>query len=58
MHDGLGVGMRAQRVAARFDNLGQFFVVVDFAVEGDPDGAVFVGEGLVAGRLPVQTCNE
>jgi len=46
--DGFGVGIGAECVATLFESGLDFAVVVDFAVEGDPDGFVFVGEGLVA----------
>src|SRR5262249_32227107 len=45
----LRVGRGVELVAAR-DQIGaQFLVLVDLAVEDDPDAAIFIGDGLVAG---------
>src|SRR5690606_28219862 len=46
--DDLGVGTGAEVVTARFEITAQFGMVVDLAVEGDPDGVVLVGNRLVA----------
>jgi len=42
------VKLPAEAVAALFEIGTELAVVVDLAVEGDPDGFVFVGDGLVA----------
>jgi hypothetical protein len=50
VHDGLGVGVRVEAVAGRFERRAQLAVVVDLAVEDDPDRPVFVVDRLMAGR--------
>src|SRR5579863_969182 len=47
--DGFGVAMGAVDVAAGLKLRSQFGVVVDFAVEDDPGGSVFVAKWLMAG---------
>ncbi len=49
MHDRLGIRTRTIDVASGFEFTPQVGVVVDFAVERDPDRPVLVGEGLFAG---------
>ena len=49
VHDDLGVGRRREAVAARHELAPQLAVVVDLAVEDDPDRAVLVGDRLLAG---------
>ena len=51
--DRLGVGARAEPVALGLEARAQLGVVVDLAVEGDPDRAVLVGHRLVPGRRQV-----
>src|SRR5262249_16692527 len=46
--DRFSVRRTAIAVAALFQHRAQFGVVVDLAVEGDPDRIVFVGHGLAA----------
>ena len=46
--DGFGVGVGAEEVAARDELAAQLDVVVDLAVEDDPDGLVLVGHRLAA----------
>ena len=53
VQDRLGVGARAVRVALGLELGAQRLVVVDLAVVGDPDRAVLVGHGLVAGGRQV-----
>src|ERR1700722_6681528 len=48
--DHLGVGGRVEAVARGFQVTSQFPVVVDFAVEDDPDRAILVVDWLVPGR--------
>ena len=48
VHDGLGIGIRVERVPVRDELRAQLAVVVDLAVEDHPDGAVFVANRLVA----------
>ena len=60
MDDRFGVAVRAEAVAARFEVGPQLAVVVDFAVEGDPDRLVFVRQRLPTGgevdnRQPAKT---
>ncbi len=50
MYDGLGIALRPVTVAMRFKLRAELGVVVDLAVEDDPDGLVLVGERLVASR--------
>ena len=47
--NGFSVAVGAVDMAARLKLRPQFGVVVDFAVEDDPQGAVFVAERLMAG---------
>ena len=47
--DGFGVAVGAEAMALGDELLAQFLVVVDLAVEDDPDAAVFVGDRLVTG---------
>ena len=47
--DGLGVAMRAEAMAAGFEVRPQLAVVVDFAVEGNPDRLVLVRQRLSPG---------
>src|ERR1700722_10017258 len=49
MDDGFGVATGAVNMSARFELRAQVGVVVDFAVEDDPDGSVFVTQRLLAG---------
>src|SRR5579862_986501 len=49
MNDGLCIALRTVTVAASDQLLPQSAVVVDFAVEDDHDGAVFVADRLMAG---------
>src|SRR5712692_1246286 len=46
MDDDLRIGVGPERVAGRAEMTRQLLIVVDAAVEGDPDAAVFVGERL------------
>ncbi len=48
VNDHLRVGVRAKRVAGRFERGAQLDVVEDFAIEDGPHGAVFVRDGLAA----------
>src|SRR6266508_2649874 len=48
MDDGFGVAVRAEDVTVALEVAAQFAVVVDLAVEDDPDGAILVRDGLVA----------
>lgn len=48
VNDNFGVGLGLELVSGGDELLAEFGGVVDFAVVGDPDGAVFVGKGLVA----------
>jgi len=50
VNDGFRVAVGAVLVTQRLQLLPQGGMVVDFAVENNPDRAVFVAEGLVAGR--------
>src|SRR5262249_22797400 len=49
-NDGFRVAMRAEPVPSTAQLRPQFLVVVDFAIEDDPDGRVFVVDRLLAGR--------
>src|ERR1700720_2113933 len=49
MDDDFGVGLGFEDVALGEKKFTEFLIVVDFPVENDPDGAVFVRDGLVAG---------
>ena len=50
MHDGFGVCRSSKAVAARFELGAQLAVVINLAVEGDPDRLVFVGQRLMTAR--------
>ena len=50
VNDGLGVGARAVAMAGGFELRPDVGVVVDLAVEDDPDRAVLVRHRLMAGR--------
>src|SRR5581483_9204175 len=50
MEDGFGVAMRAVAMAFGFEVGAIIGVIVDFAVEDDGDGVVFVEHGLMAAR--------
>jgi hypothetical protein len=49
MDDSLGVAFRTVPMTARFKALPQVQMVIDFAVEYDPNVAVFVAQRLVTG---------
>ena len=49
VNDGFGVAVSAVLVAASDELFAQGLVVVDFAVEDDPERAIFIRERLVAG---------
>src|SRR5580698_1268880 len=49
MDDGFGVAARSVAVPFRLKPSSQFSMVVNLAVENDPDVMIFVGQGLVAG---------
>src|SRR5712692_9284963 len=49
MNDGFGVAVSAVGVSTRDQRFAQRLVVVDFAIEDDPERAVLVAHGLVAG---------
>ena len=55
--DGLGVRARAVAMPGRFELAADVGVVVDLAVEHDPDGAVFVGQRLLA-RARDRRCSD
>src|SRR5205085_1724228 len=46
--DRLGVAVGSEHMAAPFERAAQLAVVVDLAVEHDPDRAVFVRDGLLS----------
>ena len=48
MDDRFGVAVGAKAMAPRLEIGPQFLVVVDFAVEGDPNRLIFIGERLQA----------
>ena len=48
----LGVRVRLELVPPAEELLSQFTIVVDLAVERDPDGPGLVGKGLATGREP------
>ncbi len=48
--DGLGVAVGAEAVAEVFEPFFKLAEVVDLAVEDDPGGALFVGDGLLPAR--------
>src|SRR5450631_2979697 len=50
MNDSFRVAMGRVTMASRDELFAQGGVVVDFSVEDDPEGAIFVADGLVAGR--------
>jgi hypothetical protein len=47
MHDGFGVGMGRETMAALYQVVVQFDVVVNLAIQHHPDATVFVRKGLV-----------
>src|ERR1700694_2577209 len=49
MDDSLGITLSAIAVAPGLEIVAQILVVIDFAVEDDPNAFVFVADGLVAG---------
>src|SRR5512146_2170949 len=49
MDNRLGVTFRSVAVAGRFEISAQLLMVIDLAVEDDPDVLVFVGKRLMAG---------
>src|SRR5262249_55092382 len=49
MHDYFGVAGGAKTMTSGLEVLAQSAIVVNFAVEDDPDGLVLVSDGLVAG---------
>src|SRR5262249_37708394 len=49
VHDGFGVARRRKDVAVRVELRSQFAEVIDLPVEHDPDAAVLVAHGLMAG---------
>src|SRR5438445_7121539 len=49
MDNGFGIGVGTENVAAGAQLVAQLDEVINFAVIDDPDGFVFVGDGLVAG---------
>jgi hypothetical protein len=50
VNDGFGIALRAVLVTTRSHLLPELGVVVDFAVEDDPDGFVLIADWLVTGR--------
>ena len=48
MDDGFSVAARAVAVAFRLQTYSEFRMVVNLAVENDPDCAILVGKGLMA----------
>ena len=50
MHKHFGVARRAKAMSARFEIAAQFAMIVDFAVEDNPNRAVLVCHWLIAGR--------
>src|SRR5262249_26303794 len=48
MHDDFSVGFCAESVAARSQSIAQTLIVVNLAVENDPDRAVLIGKRLSA----------
>ena len=50
MQNGFGVAVRPELMAPRQEVRAQIAIVIDFTVEGNPDGLVLVGDGLVAAR--------
>jgi hypothetical protein len=49
MNNRFGVALSPIAVAASLQILAQFPVIVDFAVENDPNGFVFIADGLMTG---------
>jgi hypothetical protein len=49
MDDSLCIALCAITVAARFEIFSQILVVINFAVEDDPDVSVFIAQGLMSG---------
>jgi hypothetical protein len=50
VNDGLGVGVGVEAVTAGTQVVAQLAIVVDFAVEDDPDRAVFIANRLMTAR--------
>src|SRR6476661_1952294 len=50
MHDRFGVGRSVEKMSGRLELVPELPVVVDFAVEHDPDGAILVMNRLMSGR--------
>src|SRR6266566_3477115 len=48
MDDGFCIAVRGEMMAARFKLWAEFRKVVDFAVENDPGGTIFVEDGLMS----------
>ncbi len=48
MNDDLGVGLRLENVALAAKRAPQFLIVINLAVEDDPDASVLIGKRLVA----------
>src|SRR5208282_893519 len=48
MQNGFGVAVRPELMAPRQEIRAQIAIVIDFTVEGNPDGLVLVGDRLVA----------
>jgi hypothetical protein len=49
MHDALGIGVRPKAMSTRFEVRSQLAVVVDLAIEDDPNGFIFIGQRLMTG---------
>ncbi len=47
--DDFSVGVGTESVAGGNQLRAQFLEVIDFAVEGDPDGLIFIAHGLMPG---------
>jgi hypothetical protein len=50
MQNSFGVAMGPELVAARQEIRTEIAVIINFAVERDPDGLVLIGDGLVTAR--------
>src|SRR5437899_2496671 len=50
VHDHLSVTVCIELVTASFQLVSEFGEIVDFAIENDPDAAIFVVDGLMPGR--------
>src|SRR5580704_4537260 len=55
MNDHFSIGFCLKSVPLALQLLSEFLIVVDFAVEDDPDRAIFIADGLVAG-VQVNDC--